>query len=253
MPFCRDCDKLSQIEIDIGNHTHLLNMRSIAVTVLNGEIALRSILNLAQTTVRVLGKLLGSETCIAVSLLYHLWLDIVESLKKELHRVLPALTGTYGHTLLKQFGEVRLYLENRLNICGVDSYHRGDDVAATGIGVVSIGIVVRDLWCSDTELIVRQALLSQEIAYRLVLVINSSIEQGEIIAILLEGDRIDGTVCHNLALTEPAHADATVIALKVVHAEKEECAKDGGSENHRDTEPHKTVMAMVALFCVFLF
>ncbi len=85
-----------QVIIHAGHHTHILHVGSIAVAVGDGELALRSTLDLAQLAVAIGSKLLRCFAGILGGRLYHGRLYFIEFGKRIYRLILP--TGSSGNT-----------------------------------------------------------------------------------------------------------------------------------------------------------
>ena len=123
------------------------------VAVLNGELALLRVLNLAEFAARVFGKLLGGGAGVLGSLFNHGRLDLVEFRKLVLH-LLVVVVGRNGNTLLQEFAHAQHQLVGKLNFVGGDGGDAGHVVAgAVEIVGITVGLQINDARCTGRNLL----------------------------------------------------------------------------------------------------
>ena len=124
-----------QVEVDVGDYAHVLDVRRVAVAILDGELSLRGVLDLAQLAVAVGSELLGCCAGVLRGFLNHAGLDLVEPVVEVGSSVFPSREGCYA--LVHQLALIVAELDDGIHLRGAYC----DD--AGNLEVVSASVVPR--------------------------------------------------------------------------------------------------------------
>lgn len=151
-----------------GDYAHFLDVGSVAVAVLDGELALARRFYLADFAVGVVGEFLGRLTCVLGGFGYHLGLDFVKAgvfVRYLVAVVVAHDSNSFAQELALAVDELAHFVDLR----GADRYHGAYAVVIRyGVVVVAVGAVVGHLGSADGNLVVGKTVGLEEFDYGLV-------------------------------------------------------------------------------------